>query len=79
VRLARLKQLFSICGAFEKAEALVEKSRERAEALADGVQPDELRRLFYFLIDTVLAEEESPPPIVDGSLLALPIVQPAGA
>jgi geranylgeranyl pyrophosphate synthase len=79
VRLARLKQLFSICGAFEKAEALVEKSRERAEALADGVQPDELRRLFYFLIDTVLAEEESPPPIVDGSLLALPIVQPVGA
>lgn len=79
VRLARLRQLFTDRGAFEKAEALVEKSRERAEALADDVQPDELRRLFYFLIDTVLAEDEAQPQIADGSLLALPIVQPAGA
>ena len=79
VRLARLQQLFTLCGAFGKAEALVEKSRERAEDLADGVQPDELRRLFYFLIDTVLAEEDAPSPIADGSLLSLPIVQAAGA
>jgi geranylgeranyl pyrophosphate synthase len=78
VRLARLKQLFRICGAFENAEALVDKSRERAEALADGIQPDELRRLFYFLIDTVLAEEEAPPPLADGSLLSLPIVPATG-
>jgi geranylgeranyl pyrophosphate synthase len=79
LRLARLKQLFTISGAFEKAEALVEKSRERAEALADGIQPDELRRLLYFLVDTVLTGEESPPPMADGSLLSLPIVPAAGA
>jgi geranylgeranyl pyrophosphate synthase len=76
LRLGRLRRLFTACGAFEKAEALVEKSRARAEAIADGVEPEALRRLFYFLVDTVLAEEEPPTPgeVLSEPLLALPIV-----
>ena len=49
---------------FTKADALVEKYRARAEAIADDVEPPELRELLYYLVDTVLEKgcvpEESP-------------------
>ena len=49
---------------FEKADKLVEKFRARAEALADEVEPTELRELLYYLVDTVLekgpAADEEP-------------------
>ena len=61
-RLAQLRSIFDEHGVFEKAEALVDKSRARAEALADEVQPDELRQLLYFFVDTVLAEESDATP-----------------
>ena len=50
----RARQLFEQAQAFTKAEALVEKYRARAEAVADEVQPEELRELLYYLIDSVL-------------------------
>ena len=56
-RIEILRSVFQSCGVFEKAEALVDKSRDRAEALANDVEPDELRQLLYFLVDTVLAHE----------------------
>ncbi len=59
-RVRRLRQIFSDCQAFVRAEAIVDKSRERAEALADNVSPEPLRRLLNFLIDTVLAPESRP-------------------
>ncbi len=71
-RAQRLKRIFDECGVFEKAETLVDKSRARAEALADEVQPDSLRQLLYFLVDMVLAAEPvatSPLPLV-----SLPVV-----
>ncbi len=77
MRLARLRQIFQSLGVFEKAQALVDKSRDRAETLADEVESDGLRQLLYFLVDTVLAEEEAPPPVDTHSLVQLPIV--AGA
>ena len=46
---------------FERAQTLVEKCRSRAEGLADEVQPEELRQLLYFLIDTVLADHAPVP------------------
>ncbi len=58
LRIGRLRRIFEECDVFGKAEALVEKSRARAEALADNVEPQELRRLLYFLVDTVLAADE---------------------
>jgi geranylgeranyl pyrophosphate synthase len=63
----RVRTLYDKAGVFEKAQRLVEKYRQRAEAVADAVAPDELRRLFYYLVDTVLdrpVEESSPEPAV---------------
>jgi geranylgeranyl diphosphate synthase type II len=76
-RLAELRAIFERQRAFEKAEALVDKSRARAEAIADDVQPDALRQLLYFFVDTILADEGDPnpqealdPPLVELSLAA---------
>lgn len=54
----KMLRIFKDCGVFETADALIDKSRARAEALADDVEPEALRRLLYFLVDTVLAPEE---------------------
>jgi geranylgeranyl pyrophosphate synthase len=54
----RLRRLYEECGVFTKSDALIEKSRARAEALADDVEDDKLRLLLYFLVDTVLAVED---------------------
>ena len=67
--------MFEECGVFEKAQALVEKSRARAEALADEVEPEALRQLLYFLVDMVLAPESREPAIAAlHTLLPLPVV-----
>jgi geranylgeranyl diphosphate synthase type II len=73
-RLGRLRKIYDACGVFEKAEALVGKSRARAEALADSVEPEALRQLLYFLVDTVLADEDHTPAIPPQQLFQLPIV-----
>ena len=66
--LKRVRSLYETSGVFEKASRLVEKYRERAEAVADEIEPDELRRLLYYLIDTVLDRPaaDSPSTGVDG-------------
>jgi geranylgeranyl pyrophosphate synthase len=75
LRAGRLRRIFEECGVFDKAHALVEKSRARAEALADEVQPDSLRQLLYFLVDMVLAEESTEPAIAHShTLVSLPVV-----
>ncbi|AMV21481.1 polyprenyl synthetase family protein [Planctomyces sp. SH-PL14] len=77
-RLSRLRRIFSATGAFEKAQSLIEKSRERAEALADATEPVALRQLLYFFIDTVLAPEtDSGPPEADAMPMSLPVVNHA--
>ncbi|HKB05885.1 MAG TPA: polyprenyl synthetase family protein [Gemmataceae bacterium] len=52
--VGRVRGLYRKADVFAKADALVEKYRARAEALADGVEPTELRELLYYLVDTVL-------------------------
>jgi geranylgeranyl pyrophosphate synthase len=64
VRVERLRNLYQKLGVFEKAHALVDKCRSRAEALADEVEPESLRQLLYFLIDTVLADTTTAAPPV---------------
>ena len=72
-QIGRLRRIFNACGVFEKAETLVDRSRERAEALADSVEPDALRQLLYFFVDTILAPE-TPEQKPDASVLvSLPI------
>jgi geranylgeranyl diphosphate synthase type II len=59
----RVRSLYRKAQVFTKADALVEKYRARAEAIADGAEPVEFRELLYYLVDSVLersavAEEE---------------------
>jgi geranylgeranyl pyrophosphate synthase len=61
-RLARVRALYHEAGVFEKAHRLVDKHQQRAEAIADELQPEELRRLLYYLIDTVLDRPTGAPP-----------------
>lgn len=69
--VAKVRILFTRAGVFEKAGKLVEKFRAKSEALADAVEVEELRRLLYYLVDSVLdrpAPEPEPAPL---SLLQL--------
>jgi geranylgeranyl pyrophosphate synthase len=74
--VARIRSLYQKADVFEKAARLVDKYQERAEAVADEVQPDELRRLLYFLVDTVLdrSAPEAPPVVSLDMPAQLPIV-----
>jgi geranylgeranyl pyrophosphate synthase len=75
MRAGRLRRIFEACKVFETAQSLVDKSRARAEALADEVDNEELRKLLYFLVDTVLAPEDEPAPVPAASVLVpLPIM-----
>jgi geranylgeranyl pyrophosphate synthase len=75
-QLQRVYQLFEQADVFEQAHRLVDKHQQRAEAIADEVQPEELRRLFYYLVDTVLerptesAETTNPPVVLTALTLA---------
>jgi geranylgeranyl pyrophosphate synthase len=62
----RVRDLYTRLRVFEKAEKLIEKSRARAEALADDVEPPELRELLYYLVDSVLDRSCVPPPAAEG-------------
>ncbi len=52
--VARVRGIYTRANVFAKAEKLIEKYRARAEALADEVEPVELRELLYYLVDSVL-------------------------
>jgi len=79
-RAPRLRRLYEQLGVFDKAEAIVDKSRARAEALADDVENDQLRQLLYFLVDTVLAPEEDAAPNSEVDVLVeLPVAEAASS
>jgi geranylgeranyl diphosphate synthase type II len=60
VSLERVRRLFEEAQVFAKADKLIEKYRARAEAIADEVEPTELRELLYYLVDSVLDRHVSP-------------------
>lgn len=63
-RVQRMKNLYEKAGVFELADRLIDKHQARAEAVADDIQPEDLRRLMYFLIDSILERPEIPEPQV---------------
>ena len=71
--LYRVRDLYFAADVFTKADKLVDKFRAKAEAIADELQPDELRELLYYLVDTVLEKQElpqpEPPPLLSLNLL----------
>ena len=70
VRVQYVRNLYQSAGVFEKAQRLVDKHQQRAEAIADEIQPDELRRLLYYLIDTVLERLDTSAPVVTVDTIA---------
>ena len=67
--LHRVRRLYTSAGVFDKAHRLVDKYQERAEAIADEIEPEELRRLLYYLVDTVLERPaETTPTIITPTL-----------
>tara|TARA_R110002095_G_scaffold152237_4_gene132336 strand:+ start:397883 stop:399733 length:1851 start_codon:yes stop_codon:yes gene_type:complete len=73
MRIGRLRKIYQDCDVFTKAEALVDKSRARAEELAESVDNEDFKQLLIFFCETVLAEEipeAKPEPSV---LMPLPI------
>ena len=69
--IARVRRLYQAAGVFDKATRLVDKYQERAEAVADEVQGEELRRLLYYLVDTVLERPQVDAPQVVVTTLEL--------
>jgi len=63
----RVRRIFTGADVFDKADKLVEKYRARAEAVADEVEPTELRELLYFMVDSIL--DRLPPPEPEASSL----------
>lgn len=57
-RVSRVRQLYQEANVFEQAHRLVDKHQQRAESVADALENEELRRLFCYLIDTVLERPE---------------------
>lgn len=75
-RLARVTRLYHQAGVFETALQLVDKHQARAEQVADELEPQSLRRLFYFLVDTVLERPElAAPAVVPIDLAPQPVTQ----
>ncbi len=70
--MERVRRLFQQAQVFDKAEKLIDKYRSRAEAVADEVEPTELRELLYFLVDSVL-DRPCPPPAPEA--VSLPLIQ----
>ncbi|MCX7699240.1 MAG: polyprenyl synthetase family protein, partial [Gemmataceae bacterium] len=70
--LNRVRGIFHRRGVFEKAHQMIEKFRARAEALADETEPTELRELLYYLVDTVLTQDEPAGP--KDPALSLPLI-----
>ena len=63
-RIAQVRTIYFENQVFEKAEKLVAKHQHKAEEVADNIEPEELRRLLYYLIDSVLDRQESVEPTI---------------
>ncbi len=72
--IERVRMLYASAGVFEKADRLVDKYQDRAEEIADEIESEELRRLFYYLIDTVLDRVGTEQP--DAGVAVVDIVMP---
>jgi geranylgeranyl pyrophosphate synthase len=57
----RVRRLYVKAAVFDKAGKLIDKYRARAEAVADEVEPTELRELLYYLVDSVLDRQPPAP------------------
>jgi geranylgeranyl pyrophosphate synthase len=75
-KILRARALYFEASVFEKAYRLVDKHQQKAEEIADEIQPDELRRLMYYLVDTVLDRTSEVKPTIDIKHLSFDEVLP---
>ena len=75
-RIQKARHLYLEAGVFEKAHRLVDKHQERAEEVADSIENDELRRLMYYLVDTVLDRTAEVVPTIEFTDLTFDEVVP---
>jgi len=77
-KISRVRQLYHQADVFQKATRLVDKYQARAEDIADSIEPEELRRLFHYLVSTVLERptENEPQIVITPTMCDLPIVAP---
>ena len=61
-RVDKLRNIFESCGVFDKAETLVERSQERAQAIIEDIDDENVQSLLQFFLETVLARDEGPTP-----------------
>ena len=61
VRINRVRQLYHEAGVFEQADRLIDRYHERAAEVARCMRPEELQRLLFYLIDTVLTRSPEKP------------------
>ena len=82
-RFLRARHLYFEAGVFEKAYKLVDKHQQKAEEIADQMDNEELRRLMYYVVDTVLDRTAEVKPTIDIQHLSfdevVPIVNGQGA
>lgn len=76
-RLSEVRRIYEQADVFETALQLVDKHQARAEQVADEIEPDSLRRLLYFLVDTVLERPELPSRDVVSIGVNLETIQPS--
>ena len=81
-RILRARHLYFEAGVFETAYKLVDKHQQKAEEIADQMENEELRRLMYYVVDTVLDRTAEVKPTIDIQHLSynevLPIVNGQG-
>ncbi len=53
-RIMRVRSLYEKAGVFDQALRLVDKHQERAEMVVDQFENEAMRRLLFYLVDTVL-------------------------
>lgn len=63
-KIHRVKHLYEKANVFEQANQLVDKHQQRAEAIAESIEPEELRHLLFYLIDTVLERQSDHQPTI---------------
>ncbi len=75
-RIAIARELFQKAKVFDQAYRLVEKHQERCEEIVRNLQPEPLRRLLSYLIDSVLERPQvvSPPLVALQPTSSLPVV-----
>ena len=75
-RTRRARQLYFEARVFEQAHRLVDKHQTRAEEIADEIEPEDLRRLMYYIIDSVLDRSQEVKPTIEINHLSFAEVLP---